>query len=148
MVEAYNINRIVLFLLLATGAGYKLEMSMETRSDSVFVHKGPPNPLTADYIQLTLLIVLFMVGAPINLVSFNKLWQRKTVLNTGRLTMLKLHLNIADLMILFIYVTSTACWQITFQWRGGDILCKCIKFLQSTSFQLSSNIMVSSLYVC
>lgn len=31
---------------------------------------------------------------------------------------------------------------LTYQWRGGDFLCKLVKFLNSTAFQLSSNIVI------
>lgn len=102
----------------------------------------PPKPVTVDQIQLALLLLLFAVGAPINLVSFTKLRSRRSLARTGRLALLRLHLNISDLMVLFIFVTSSICHKLTYQWRGGDFLCKLVKFLNSTSFQLSSNVMV------
>lgn len=70
----------------------------------------PPEPLAVDHIQLALLFLLFVVGAPINLVSLTKLRGRRSLARTGRLALLRLHLNISDLMVLFIYATSTICW--------------------------------------
>lgn len=104
----------------------------------------PPTPLIIDYILIAVLICLFLVGAPINLVAFAQIHQKSSssaITRTG-LHLLKIHLNLSDLMIIFIYTTTKICWLITYQWRGGDFLCKLIQFLNSTSFQISSNIIV------
>lgn len=53
-----------------------------------------------------------------------------------RLDILKRHLNYSDLLVLFIYVPSRVCWLLTYDWRGGNALCKIIKFLHTFSFQV------------
>ncbi|CAK5084999.1 unnamed protein product [Meloidogyne enterolobii] len=50
--------------------------------------------------------------------------------------MLKKHLNYSDLLVLFIYVPSRACWLVTYDWRGGDLLCRLIKFAHTFAFQV------------
>lgn len=113
-------------------------------NDSIITAKTtPPTPLLADHVQLMLLILMFCFGAPINLAAFTRLLRQRSLGRHGRLNLLKLHLNVTDLMVLFIYVTAQVCWQITYEWRGGDFLCKVVKFLGSTSFQASSNLIVS-----
>ncbi|VDO42422.1 unnamed protein product [Onchocerca flexuosa] len=59
-----------------------------------------------------------------------------------RLDILKRHLNYSDLLVLFIYVPSRICWLLTYDWRGGNCLCKIIKFLHTFAFQVSSNVIV------
>ncbi|KAI6175647.1 7 transmembrane receptor [Aphelenchoides bicaudatus] len=59
-----------------------------------------------------------------------------------RLDILKRHLNYSDLIVLFIYVPSRGAWLLTYDWRGGDFLCRLVKFLHTFAFQISSNIIV------
>uniref|UniRef100_A0A914CUE8 G-protein coupled receptors family 1 profile domain-containing protein n=2 Tax=Acrobeloides nanus TaxID=290746 RepID=A0A914CUE8_9BILA len=99
----------------------------------------PPEPLASDYVELTTLIVCFVVGAPLNLAAYTQLTERPI---STRLDILKRHLNYSDLLVLFIYVPSRACWLLSYDWRGGDFLCKVVKFLHTFAFQISSNVIV------
>ncbi|GMT26055.1 hypothetical protein PFISCL1PPCAC_17352, partial [Pristionchus fissidentatus] len=60
----------------------------------------------------------------------------------SRLDLLKQHLNYSDLLVIFLYVPSRSLWLLTYDWRGGNLLCKLVKFGQSLSFQASSNVIV------
>ncbi|VDK46359.1 unnamed protein product [Anisakis simplex] len=99
----------------------------------------PPEPIASDYVELGTLIVLFLIGGPINLAAYTQIAERPSA---TRLDILKRHLNYSDLLVLFVYVPSRACWLLTYDWRGGDFLCKLIKFLHTFSFQISSNVIV------
>uniref|UniRef100_A0A0K0DMT9 G_PROTEIN_RECEP_F1_2 domain-containing protein n=1 Tax=Angiostrongylus cantonensis TaxID=6313 RepID=A0A0K0DMT9_ANGCA len=59
-----------------------------------------------------------------------------------QLELLKRHLNYSDLLVIFIYVPSRACWLLTYDWRGGDVLCRVVKMLHTVAFQSSSNVIV------
>ncbi|EPB75799.1 7 transmembrane receptor [Ancylostoma ceylanicum] len=61
---------------------------------------------------------------------------------TSRLDLLKRHLNYADLLVIFVYVPSRACWLLTYDWRGGDLLCRVVKMMHTVAFQSSSNVIV------
>lgn len=115
-----------------------------TSSDASSISGGPPMPLVIDYVHIGILIILFLVGAPINLIAFAQLNQNvpKSMVRRSGLHLLKVHLNLTDLMIIFIYTTNKICWLITYQWRGGELLCKLMQFFNSTAFQISSNIIV------
>lgn len=75
------------------------------------------------------------------------------------MNLLKTHLNLSDLAILFVYVTSEVAWLITnryllapsllkeetvaegmmgMRWAGGWAMCKTVMTLRLLSFQLSS----------
>uniref|UniRef100_A0A914WLE7 G-protein coupled receptors family 1 profile domain-containing protein n=1 Tax=Plectus sambesii TaxID=2011161 RepID=A0A914WLE7_9BILA len=99
----------------------------------------PPEPIASDYVELGILVVLFIVGGPLNLAAYTQLSEKPT---STRLDLLKRHLNYSDLLVLFVYAPSRACWLLTYDWRGGDLLCKIVKFLHTVSFQVSSNVIV------
>uniref|UniRef100_A0A914NKA2 G-protein coupled receptors family 1 profile domain-containing protein n=1 Tax=Meloidogyne incognita TaxID=6306 RepID=A0A914NKA2_MELIC len=96
------------------------------------VSAGPPEKITSDYIELISLIILFIIGAPLNLAAWTQISEKPV---SSRLDMLKKHLNYSDLLVLFIYVPSRACWLVTYDWRGGDLLCRLIKFAHTFAFQ-------------
>lgn len=64
-----------------------------------------------DIIRLVILPLLFAVGAPLNLAALSHLMSEKKTVSSlaGRMHLLKLHLNISDLMILFVYTASQIC---------------------------------------
>lgn len=99
----------------------------------------PPEKIASDYIELVSLILLFLVGAPLNLAAWTQIAERPI---SSRLDILKKHLNYTDLLVIFIYVPSRACWLITYDWRGGDLLCRLTKFMHTFAFQISSNVIV------
>ncbi|CAB3405940.1 unnamed protein product [Caenorhabditis bovis] len=99
----------------------------------------PPEPITSDYVEMLTLVFMFIIGAPLNLGAFTQLHERPI---STRLDLLKRSLNYSDLLILFIYVPSRACWLLTYDWRGGDLLCKIVKMMHNLAFQSSSNVIV------
>uniref|UniRef100_A0A1I7WML1 G_PROTEIN_RECEP_F1_2 domain-containing protein n=1 Tax=Heterorhabditis bacteriophora TaxID=37862 RepID=A0A1I7WML1_HETBA len=99
----------------------------------------PPEPIFSDYVEMTSLVLMFIIGAPLNLAAYTQLAERPL---SSRLDLLKRHLNYADLLVLFVYVPSRACWLLTYDWRGGDLLCKIVKMMHTFAFQSSSNIIV------
>jgi hypothetical protein len=55
------------------------------------------------------------------------------VLKRGSLTrmhLLMLHLSIADLFVAFGSVLPQLAWDVTFVFKGGDILCRLVKYMQ------------------
>ncbi|EYC11447.1 hypothetical protein Y032_0050g1917 [Ancylostoma ceylanicum] len=100
---------------------------------------SPPEPIFSDYLEMTSLVLMFIVGAPLNLAAYTQLAERQV---TSRLDLLKRHLNYADLLVIFVYVPSRACWLLTYDWRGGDLLCRVVKMMHTVAFQSSSNVIV------
>lgn len=92
-------------------------------------------------VQTGIRFLLIAIGAPLNLHGAYKLL--KAYYNRRGLTaflLLKLHLSIADLMILIIYNISSISWQWTDVWYGGSILCSTLQSFNMFSFYLSSNV--------
>ncbi|KAK6747778.1 hypothetical protein RB195_000771 [Necator americanus] len=100
---------------------------------------SPPEPIFSDYLELASLVLMFIIGAPLNLAAYTQLAERQV---TSRLDLLKRNLNYADLLVIFVYVPSRACWLLTYDWRGGDLLCRVVKMMHTVAFQSSSNVIV------
>uniref|UniRef100_A0A914LH21 G-protein coupled receptors family 1 profile domain-containing protein n=1 Tax=Meloidogyne incognita TaxID=6306 RepID=A0A914LH21_MELIC len=56
--------------------------------------------------------------------------------------LLKLNLNISDLLILLIHALGKLGWLITYEWKGGECLCRIFNFLSMFTLYLSSNIVI------
>lgn len=39
-------------------------------------------------------------------------------------------------MIVFVYIPSRTCWLMTYDWRGGNLLCKLVKMFHTLAFQV------------
>ena len=72
-------------------------------------------PMLGDQLYTIILLVLFLVGCPTNLIAFTQQRQTRTITNRSSaphvpsrddLDSLKYHLNIADLLVLFIFCPS------------------------------------------
>ncbi|KAL3083007.1 hypothetical protein niasHS_010809 [Heterodera schachtii] len=115
---------------------------------------GPPAPVqlpniqrsTAEWVEILIYSLCLLVGGPLNLLSFRKLlttqlsrgFSSRSSFNSSQITLLKLHLNIADLITMFIYTLSQIIWMISYQWYSGDLLCRLCKFFHTFGFYLNS----------
>ena len=103
----------------------------------------PPNPITADYIEIGFLTICLLIGGPLNLYALCKSIQSYLATTTpGPFLMMELHLNCADLLIIFFYGLSELIWISTYSWEGGNFLCKITKTIQLFVFYLTSNVVV------
>lgn len=51
--------------------------------------------------------------------------------------LLKLNLAITDLMLLFFYALPKLLWNITYEWKGTDSMCKCVSIFDQAIFSES-----------
>uniref|UniRef100_A0A183BTK4 G_PROTEIN_RECEP_F1_2 domain-containing protein n=1 Tax=Globodera pallida TaxID=36090 RepID=A0A183BTK4_GLOPA len=115
----------------------------------------------AELVEILIYSLCLLVGGPLNLLSFRKLLTaqlsrssaRATFSSSQQITLLKFHLNIADLVTMytfnsrfhisqlqfrFIYTLSQIIWMISYQWHSGDLLCRLCKFFHTFGFYLNS----------
>lgn len=146
-------------------------MSWENGSELVnnTTHSGAKLPTAeiVDYAEIAMLTCLVLVGVPLNLASFvrslktsslsspsqdaNRMgvssrsirqqikMARKTIL---RASALEFHLTVANLLVICLYGFSQICWLSTYSWKGGDLLCRLVKFCDTFCFYATSNIVV------
>lgn len=100
----------------------------------------PPTQLVFDYVQISCLSVLVVVGVPVNLYSLTvTVSNYKSNSSNQIINLLKIHLALADLMVLCFFGLSKIFWLSTYQWLAGDFMCKLVQFLISFAFCLCSN---------
>ncbi|XP_053385804.1 cephalotocin receptor 1-like [Mercenaria mercenaria] len=59
-----------------------------------------------------------------------------------RMHLLMLHLSIADLFVAFGSLLPQLAWDVTFVFKGGDILCRLVKYTQTLTIYASSYVLV------
>ncbi|GMT31828.1 hypothetical protein PFISCL1PPCAC_23125, partial [Pristionchus fissidentatus] len=108
--------------------------------------RSPPERLPSDMIEIAFLILVLAIGLPSNCLVFSRIRalhaaSHKDSVKAGFL-LLKLNLTISDLMLLCFYAVPKLLWNITYEWKGTDAMCKTHNYLSMASFYLSSNIIV------
>ncbi|VDN06326.1 unnamed protein product [Thelazia callipaeda] len=109
-------------------------------------YNNPPHHLFSDYVEMAYLFLVIIISTPANAHILYKLLQsRKNVksdnIKAGFL-LLKINLNISDLLLLILLAAGKFFWLMTYSWLGGDILCKVFNFLSMIALYISSNIVV------
>jgi arginine vasopressin receptor 1A len=90
--------------------------------------------------EMATLILIFITATVGNSSVLIALFYRGAKLT--RMYFYILHLSIADLVTAFFNVIPQLAWEITYRFKGGDELCRIIKFLQLLGPYLSSFILV------
>ncbi|VDK64047.1 unnamed protein product [Anisakis simplex] len=67
---------------------------------------------------------------------------RRHVILAARLMSFKISLTVADLIVLFVYAPTQIIWISTYNWYGGDLLCRTTKFINTFSLHLTANMQV------
>ncbi|CAG9530266.1 unnamed protein product, partial [Cercopithifilaria johnstoni] len=98
------------------------------------------NRLPTEVVEIVIYLLCLCIGGPLNLICFGR--SLRLYVNDrkqrNQILLLRLHLNIADLLTIFIYTLSQIIWMTTFQWYGGDALCRICKFFHTFNFYLNS----------
>ncbi|KAI6202242.1 Gonadotropin-releasing hormone receptor [Aphelenchoides besseyi] len=123
-----------------------LILEMATILNSTVAAPVPPDLQSRTFTEMLEIIIYgicFLVGAPLNVLSFYRLWcnfrnSTAAARSAAQITLLRLNLNIADLLTMFVYTTSQIVWMLTYQWYGGDLLCRICKFFHTFGFYLNS----------
>ncbi|KRY74039.1 Gonadotropin-releasing hormone receptor [Trichinella pseudospiralis] len=124
-----------------TGQDFHISAMLKFMNRTNIDQADRPTRLPVDNIRLTLMILLFIIGTPINVMAFVRIRRSMQCVKT-QLKLLKLHLNISDLMVMLIYTGSQIVWLITVEWRSSNAFCKTLKFLHALCFSISSNVIV------
>lgn len=102
-----------------------------------------------DYAEMGFLFFAALIGCPLNLLALMrmvKLYTRDTAArhfdaHTAYL-LLKIHLNLASLLVLITHCPGKLSWLVTYRWTVGSSVCKLMHFLWFFAFNLCSNVVV------
>uniref|UniRef100_A0A915ER88 G-protein coupled receptors family 1 profile domain-containing protein n=1 Tax=Ditylenchus dipsaci TaxID=166011 RepID=A0A915ER88_9BILA len=129
----YSTTMLVLNQTTATSAPEEVLVEEEA---------SPPQHLFSDYVEMAYLGVVILVGVAINLHVLYKLLQNGSNKSMNGFLLLKINLNISDLLILTIHAFGKLIWLYEYEWRFGGALCRTFNFLSMFTLYLSSNIVV------
>lgn len=87
-------------------------------------------------------ILLFLVGAPANLIVLKKLLSNASYKRSRHLFLL-LNLSIADAIVVFVFIPVEIGWKYTHIWTAGNFACKFFKFSIAFGTYASSLLLIS-----
>uniref|UniRef100_A0A183CJC7 G_PROTEIN_RECEP_F1_2 domain-containing protein n=2 Tax=Globodera pallida TaxID=36090 RepID=A0A183CJC7_GLOPA len=107
----------------------------------------PPQHLFSDYVEIAYLGLVICAGLALNISVLKRLLLERKRAKRGNKVMngfllLKLNLNVSDILILLIHASGKLGWLITYEWRFGDFLCRLFNLLSMFTLYLSSNIVI------
>uniref|UniRef100_A0A914GTI1 G-protein coupled receptors family 1 profile domain-containing protein n=1 Tax=Globodera rostochiensis TaxID=31243 RepID=A0A914GTI1_GLORO len=107
----------------------------------------PPQHLFSDYVEIAYLGLVICAGLALNISVLKRLLLERRRAKRGNKGMngfllLKLNLNVSDILILLIHASGKLGWLITYEWRFGDFLCRLFNLLSMFTLYLSSNIVI------
>ncbi|CAL8100502.1 unnamed protein product [Orchesella dallaii] len=85
--------------------------------------------------------ILFVIATTGNLTVLVSVFQQYKKTKT-RISLLILHLSIADLIVCCTLIPIEVFWRLTIQWRGGNELCKLMQFVRAFGLYLSSMVLI------
>ena len=91
------------------------------------------HPTFAGLVKECFSVIINMTSEPLNLYLLS--FRRQKL---SRMNLLIAHLAAADLFVAFFNVLPQMIWDITFRFKGGDVLCRLVKYLQVRIFFLIS----------
>ncbi|KHN86988.1 Gonadotropin-releasing hormone II receptor [Toxocara canis] len=87
------------------------------------------------------IMLIFCHHLSIDVNRFHSHYRRHVIL-AARLMSFKISLTVADLIVLFVYAPTQIIWISTYNWYGGDLLCRTTKFINTFSLHLTANMQV------
>ncbi|OXA59932.1 Gonadotropin-releasing hormone receptor [Folsomia candida] len=85
--------------------------------------------------------IIWIIASTGNLTVFASCY-RQYKKHKSRITLLILHLSVADLIVTFCLIPIEIAWRMTIQWYGGNILCKLCQFMRAFGLYLSSMVLI------
>lgn len=86
------------------------------------------------------MLILFLLSALGNVTVFSTLVASRS--RKTRISIIILHLTIADLFVTFILIPTEIGWRLFRYWLAGNVACKIFAFLRAFGFYLSSMVLI------
>ena len=95
-------------------------------------------------LEISVLAIIFILAVLGNGTVLFALWMSSRKKKLSRMNLLIMHLSIADLFVAFFNVLPQLIWDITFLFKGGNLLCKSVTYLQVVAMYASSYVLIST----
>ena len=117
--------------------------SLPAGSDGVVVETEQDNRNVAlavvEVVVLALILVVAVIGNVFVLIA---LWRHSVFQPMSRCYLFMLHLSFADLMVAILNIFPQLVWDITYRFRGSDLLCRFVKYAQVFVLYVSTYMLV------
>ncbi|XP_076809223.1 gonadotropin-releasing hormone receptor-like isoform X2 [Clavelina lepadiformis] len=88
--------------------------------------------------KIVVIWVIFFLSCSGNSAVLFSVNRRRSQERSGNTQLLMTHLAIANLIFTFFVLPMDALWNVTLEWRGGDMLCRSLNMLKQFSMYISS----------
>lgn len=105
------------------------------------VEQGERNSSLA-VVEVVVLVLILVVAVIGNVFVLIALWRHSVFQPMSRCYLFMLHLSLADLMVALLNIFPQLVWDITYRFRGSDLLCRFVKYAQVFVLYVSTYMLV------
>ncbi|CAH1392935.1 unnamed protein product [Nezara viridula] len=105
------------------------------------VHERDEDLAKIEMATLAVMFVMTVVGNGAVLAALFARRQSATRTKVPRMNFFMLHLCVADMCTAWLNILPQLAWEVTFRFKGGEFLCKSVKFGQTLGPYLSSYVL-------
>lgn len=92
-----------------------------------------------EIVVLALILIIAVIGNVFVLIA---LWRYSLFQPMSRCYLFMLHLSLADLLVALLNILPQLIWEITYRFRGSDLLCRLVKYAQVFVLYVSTYMLV------
>lgn len=93
-------------------------------------------------VEIGTLSVILVLAVTSNLAMLIVIWRQRRNRPLSRMYFFMMHLSLADLLVAVFNILPQLAWDITYRFKGGDILCRFVKYTQVMTLYLSTYILM------
>lgn len=93
-------------------------------------------------VEIGTLSVILVLAVTSNLAMLIVIWRQRRNRPLSRMYFFMMHLSLADLLVAIFNILPQLAWDITYRFKGGDVLCRFVKYTQVMTLYLSTYILM------
>ncbi|XP_071514648.1 oxytocin receptor-like isoform X2 [Panulirus ornatus] len=93
-------------------------------------------------VEIVVLVLILIIAVIGNVFVLIALWRYSLFQPMSRCYLFMLHLSLADLLVALLNILPQLIWEITYRFRGSDLLCRLVKYAQVFVLYVSTYMLV------
>lgn len=93
-------------------------------------------------VEIIVQAIIFVLAVTGNSFVLYALYKQRQLRPWSRIYSLMAHLSLADLLVAVFNILPQLAWDVTFRFRGGDVLCRAVKYSQIFVLYLSTYVLM------
>ncbi|KAK8401914.1 hypothetical protein O3P69_001191 [Scylla paramamosain] len=110
--------------------------------EGVVEGEGDDRNVALAVVEVVVLVLILVVAVIGNVFVLIALWRHSVFQPMSRCYLFMLHLSFADLMVALLNIFPQLVWDITYRFRGSDLLCRFVKYAQVFVLYVSTYMLV------